>query len=241
MIVAQCQSTLAKPAASVNHCLTRPPRLILIDAPLSSCLSPHTYRKIRNTLPQVHEMLRRMKQHHGGELTLTEIIREENEDYYGPAGFKGRGKDGVETRDVTFGTFTGHIAVHKDYNPPKELETIHRKLMSVAANAYDQDALDFICGMTEAQRNAAVVILRDVEDGIGKFKARLLDLSYFYTRQNADRFGQFFGHELNNIYCKVEYTTVRGQPTLRFKKGASHYDLIRGSWAEKLEFDWPSS
>ncbi|MDI2060636.1 hypothetical protein, partial [Bradyrhizobium sp. Mp19] len=73
------------------------------------------------------------------------------------------------------------------------------------------------------------------------FKARLLDLTYFYTRQNADRLGQFFTHELNSIYYKVEYTTVRGQPTLRFKKGASHYDLIRGSWAEKLEFDWPTS
>ncbi|MFQ3459340.1 hypothetical protein PMN64_39325, partial [Bradyrhizobium sp. UFLA01-814] len=41
MIVAQRQSNLAKPAASVNYLLTRPPRLILIDAPLSSCLSRH--------------------------------------------------------------------------------------------------------------------------------------------------------------------------------------------------------
>ncbi|MCS3451536.1 MULTISPECIES: hypothetical protein [Bradyrhizobium] len=221
------------------------PKVTVLDSLKPIALEAvRAYRKIRNTLPQVHETLRRMKQHHGGELTLTEIIRdesEENDDYYGPAGFKGRGKDGVETRDVTFGTFSGHIAVHKDYNPPKELETIHRKLMSVAANAYDQDALDFICGMTEAQRHAAVVILRDVEESIVKFKARLLDLTYFYTRQNADRLGQFFTHELNSIYYKVEYTTVRGQPTLRFKKGASHYDLIRGSWAEKLEFDWPTS
>jgi Histidine phosphatase superfamily (branch 1) len=30
--------------------------------------------------------------------------------------------------------------------------------MSVAANARDQDPLEFICGMTEKQRHAAVVI-----------------------------------------------------------------------------------
>ncbi|MBR1155185.1 hypothetical protein [Bradyrhizobium sp. JYMT SZCCT0428] len=201
------------------------------------------YRKIRNTLPQVHEQLRKMKQHHGGQMTLTEVIRDEsqdNDDYFGPAGFKGRGKDGVETRDHTFGTFAGHIAVIRDYNPQKELETIHRSLMSVAANAYDQTALDFICGMDEKQRHAAVVILQDVEDSIVKFKARLQDLASFYSRENAEKFNRFFTHDLNSVYYRVEYTTTRGQPTLSFKKGASHYDLVRGSWAEKLEFDWPT-
>ncbi|KRR25286.1 hypothetical protein CQ14_09790 [Bradyrhizobium lablabi] len=56
-------------------------------------------------------------------------------------------------------------------------ETIHRKLMSVAANAYDEDALEFICDMNEKQRQAAVVILKDVEESIIKFKARLQDLA----------------------------------------------------------------
>lgn len=204
-----------------------------------------SYRKIRNTLPQVHEQLRRMKQHHGGELTLTEIIRDQSEekqdDYHGPAGFKGRGKDAVESRDVTFGTFSGHVAVHKDYNPTKELEDIYRALTSVASDSYGQDALDFIVSMSEAQRHAAVVILRDAEAKIIRFKDRLQDLALFFTRTNADKLNRFFTHDLNSIYYKVEYTTVRGQPTLRFKKGASNYDLIRGSWADKLEFDWPSS
>lgn len=204
-----------------------------------------SYRKIRNTLPQVHEQLRRMKQHYGGQLTLTEIIRDEsqenNDDYYGPAGFKGRGKDGIESRDHVFGTFSGHIAVHRDYNPTKELEHIHRSLTSVAANSYGQEALDFICDMSEKQRHAAVVILQSAEESMVKFKARLSDLSLFFTRQNADKLNRFFTHDLNSIYYKVEYTTVRGQPTLRFKKGVSNYDLIRGSWADKLEFDWPTS
>lgn len=221
------------------------PRLAILESlkPLAT-EAVRSYRKIRNTLPQVHEQLRKIKQHYGGQLTLTEIIRDEsgdNEDYYGPAGLSGRGKDGIETRDHIFGTFTGHIAVHKDYNPIKELETIQRKLTSVAADSYGQEALDFICGMSEKQRHAAVVILRDVEESIVKFRTRLQDLALFYTYANADRFNRFFTHDLNSIYYRVEYITTRGQPTLRFKKGASNYDLVRGSWADKLGFDWPSS
>ncbi|WP_156434887.1 hypothetical protein [Bradyrhizobium lablabi] len=57
----------------------------------------------------------------------------------------------------------------------------------------------------------------------------------FYTRDNAEKFNKFFAHDLNSVYYRVEYTTTRSQPTLRFKKGASHHDLIRGSWAEKLD------
>jgi hypothetical protein len=111
--------------------------------------------------------------------------------------------------------------------------------MSVAADSYGQEALDFIVGMSEKQRHAAVVILRDVEDSVIKFKARLQDLALFYARANAEKFNRFFTHDLNSIYYKVEYATIRSQPTLRFKKGASTYDLIRGSWTDKLEFDWP--
>lgn len=221
------------------------PKLMVLETLKPIALEAvRSYRKIRNALPQVHEQLRKMKQHYGGELTLTEIIRDESgenqDDYYGPAGFKGRGKDGIESRDHTFGIFSGHIAVHKDYNPTKELEDIHRSFTSVASDSYGQDALDFIVSMTEAQRHAAVVILRDAEAKTARFKERLQDLALFFTRSNADKLNRFFAHDLNSIYYKVEYTTVRGQPTLRFKKGASNYDLIRGSWADKLEFDWPS-
>jgi hypothetical protein len=113
--------------------------------------------------------------------------------------------------------------------------------MSVAANAYDQDALEFIVGMSEKQRHAAVVILRDVEESTVKFKARLQDLASFYTRENAEKFNKFFTHKLNSLYYRVEYTSVRSQPTLKFRRGTSTYDLVRGSWAEKLNFDWPSN
>jgi hypothetical protein len=200
-----------------------------------------SYRKFRNTLPVVHEQLRKIKQQYGGQLTLVEIIRDEsqeNDDYFGPAGFKGRGKDAVETRDHTFGLFSGHIAVIRDFNPSKELEDINRSLTSVAANSYGQDPLEFICSMTEKQRHAAVVILRDVEASIAKFRARLRDLANFYTRDNAENLHKFFTHPLNSIYYRVELTSVRGQPTIRFKKGNGVHDLVRGSWATKLDFDW---
>jgi hypothetical protein len=92
--------------------------------------------------------------------------------------------------------------------------------------------------MTEKQRHAAVVILRDVEASIAKFRARLRDLANFYTRDNAENLHKFFTHPLNSIYYRVELTSVRGQPTIRFKKGNGVHDLVRGSWATKLDFDW---
>jgi hypothetical protein len=58
--------------------------------------------------------------------------------------------------------------------------------------------------MTEQQRHAAVVILRDAEAKLVKFKERLLDLALFFTRANADKFNRFFTHDLNSIYYKVE-------------------------------------
>lgn len=201
------------------------------------------YRKFRNTIPEVHELLRQMKHYHGGQLTLTEIIRDEaqekDDDYFGPAGFKGRGKDGVESRDQILGTFSGQIAVQKDYNPTKELEDMHRMLLSVASDSYSQDALNFIVGMSENQRHAAVVILRDAEERIVKFKARLQDLASFYTAENAQTLHEFFTHDLNRLYFRVEFSNGRDGPTLKFKRGASIYTLIRGTWANKLEFDWP--
>jgi hypothetical protein len=48
-----------------------------------------------------------------------------------------------------------------------------------------------------------------------------------------------FTSELNNIYYKVEFVNVRGQPRLTFKRGGSTYEVHRGSWADKLDFSWP--
>lgn len=221
------------------------PKLTVLESLKSVALeATRTYRKFRRSLPLVHELLRKVKQQYGGQLTLIEIIRdesEENDDYFGPAGFKGRGKDGLETRDYVLGTFSGHIAVIKDYNPTKELEDIHRALLSVAAGSYSQEPLEFIVGMTEKQRTAAVVILRNAEEGMVKFKARLEDLASFYTRENAEKLHRYFTHDLNSVHFKVEFSNNRDGPTLKFKRGASIYELVRGSWAEKLGFDWPTT
>ena len=113
------------------------PKLTVLDSLKPVALEAvRSYRKIRTGVPLVHDQLRKIKQEYGGQLTLTQIVRDEsneNDNYFGPAGLKGRGKDAVETRDHTFGSFTGHIAVIKDYNPLKELETMNRKLLAIAA------------------------------------------------------------------------------------------------------------
>ena len=86
-----------------------------------------------------------------------------------------------------------------------------------------------------------MVILRDVEESIIKFRARLQDLASFFTRENAANFDAFFTSELNNIYYRVELTTIRGELRLTFRRGSSVYEIPRGSWANKLDFDWPAA
>jgi hypothetical protein len=172
------------------------------------------------------------------DLASQQIVRDEqneHDDYFGPAGLKGRAKDGIETRDRAFRSFTGHIAVIKDYNPVKELETMNRKLLAIAAYGSEAEALNFIVKMTERERHVAVVILRDVEESIHKFRARLKDLASFYTRENAENFNAFFTHEFNNIYYTVEFANVGGQPRLTFKPGGSTYvdvenELFHRTW-----------
>jgi hypothetical protein len=104
----------------------------------------------------------------------------------------------------------------------------------------EYEALNSIVKMTEKERHVAVVILRDVEKSIHKFRMRLKDLASFYTRENAENFNAVFTSKLNNIYYKVEFATIRGQPRLTFNRGGSTYELQRGSWADKLDFNWPS-
>jgi hypothetical protein len=219
------------------------PKLTVLDSLKSVALeATRSYRKIRTGVPLVHDQLRKIKQEYGGQLTLTQIIKDEaneNDDYFGPAGMKGRGKDAVETRDHTFGSFAGHIAVIKDYNPIKELETMNRKLLAIAAHGSEAEAINFIVTMSDKERHVAVVILRDVEESIHKFRMRLFDLASFYTRENAEKFNAFFTSEFNNIYYKVDFAIIRGQPRLTFKRGASTYELLRGTWAERLDWKWP--
>jgi hypothetical protein len=50
------------------------------------------YRKIRTGVPLVHDQLRKVKQEYGGQLTLAQIIRDEqneNDDYFGPSRLQG--------------------------------------------------------------------------------------------------------------------------------------------------------
>jgi hypothetical protein len=58
--------------------------------------------------------------------------------------------------------------------------------------------------------------------------------------RNAKKLDQFFTDKLNSVYYRVEFTNYRSGPVLTFKRGSNTDDLVRGSWPEKLGFDWPS-
>lgn len=209
-----------------------------------------TFRHIRKAIPQVHAELRRMKRHHDAKLVLTEVLSDDEDDdrknYIGPAAF-GRGKRGVETRDHVFGTFVGQTAVLTDYNPVKELATLLRQIDSIHVEgvATEEDALEFICRMSDAEKRAAVAVLRDLVDpGVVKFADRLKDLAAFFCRENGEMFHAFFTSPLNTVYFSVEYEVVRGSKRLVFSRGSSRENrhiITLPSWPAKLDFRWPTA
>src|SRR5664280_1285278 len=91
------------------------------------------YRQFRNQASKVQYQLRQVRRNHGGQLILEEIIRggedDVDNDYTGPAGFRGRGN--IETREHNFGTMAGGLATIKNYDPVKELDTLIRQLGSI--------------------------------------------------------------------------------------------------------------
>jgi hypothetical protein len=158
--------------------------LIRLRSPCGEALK--LYRQFRKGAPAVHQHLRQLKAQHGGRLALVEILRgadtEKDEDYTGPAGFRGRGGAPIETRDIDFGFIVGQTAVAKDYNPVKQLEETIRVLNTFGDPPTEEEALELITEhMTLPQRRAAVAILQELDRGYAKVTNGLKDFWEFFT------------------------------------------------------------
>jgi hypothetical protein len=74
--------------------------LVGLKAPATEAL--RVYRNFRKGAPQIHAQLRQTKHQYSGHLKLSEIMRggedDKRDDYFGPAGLRGRGSD-IETRE----------------------------------------------------------------------------------------------------------------------------------------------
>lgn len=179
------------------------------------------YRRFRREVPDLHRHLRYMKDNHGGELILSEILRsgddKKKDDYFGPRGFRS-GND-TETREHRFGMMSGLLALNKDYNPVKELDNLIRQISSIDTVTDEAEVIDLICRVTDAQRHAAVAILRNVDAGVKKFTDRLEAFLQFFTRSNAEKLNAYGTSEHNSVYFTAQFETIHARPkmTLKFK------------------------
>jgi hypothetical protein len=111
----------------LNNLALVPARMKVLQELEPVCMEARRlYRRLRKDCPKIQHQLREVRRNHGGHLVLTEIIRggeeDENNDYAGPAGFKGRSSD-IETREHDFGIFAGATATVKNFDPVQDLNT----------------------------------------------------------------------------------------------------------------------
>lgn len=201
------------------------------------------FRQFRKEAAEIHQHLRHFKAQQGGRLRLVEILRsaedEEESDYFGPAGFRGRGHGQVETRDIEFGTMDGQTAVLKDYNPVKELDEVIRVLESFDARPNDKQAVDLIVAMDERRRRAACAILQELDRGYAKFTAKLADFWQFFTRPNIDRLHTYGTHRENGQPFEASFRAGNGRTLVTFKYRRTECRLLFEDRFARFRVDWP--
>lgn len=180
------------------------------------------YRQFRREAAQLHGILRQLKENHGGQLVVTSVLRDRDnngqyQDYVGPAGFRGRGRHRVETRDTDLGLMTGLVALHRDFNPMKEHEYIERQLLSFGIAPTEEEALEFIVGMSDKEKAAAVAILQSADKKFGKLTSRLSEFWSFFTSGNIAMIQRYADHPDSRIYVRAGHQIANGRTVVRFE------------------------
>lgn len=198
------------------------------------------YRKFRREVPSIHSHLRELKARRGGHLVVTELLDEKESQIqiYGPAGFDTR-RAAERVREIEFGAFRGQIAVSKDYNPVRDLDTALRILFSLEETPTEERALDFIVSMSEAQRRAAVAIVRSIDSAYKKLVVKLEDFGNFFARENIKLINSYGTHPSNPFHIEAKYETLRGQPRITLQHRGERCQLLIGSQLYDTKLEWP--
>jgi hypothetical protein len=222
---------------------TKHDALTMLRSPCGEAIK--LYRQFRREAPAIHQHLRQLKAQRGGHLVLTEVLRggeldEEDNDYVGPAGFRGRGGLQVETRDIDLGFIEGQTAVARDFNPMKKLDNTDRVLMSFGLLPTAEQALDLIAEhMNEHQRRAAVAILQEVDRGFAKVTQSLADFWQFFTEPNISRLNKYGMHPENPLPFETHYRSGQGRTLVTFKHRGKECRLLFADKFAKFRVDWP--
>lgn len=180
------------------------------------------YRQFRKEAPQLHGILRQIKEQYGGHLMVTTVLRDsddetEADDYTGPAGFRGRGRHQVETRDTDLGMMTGLVALHRDFNPVKDLEYIERQLLAFGITPTEEEAVELIVNMSEKEKTAAVAFLQSADKKFAQLAARLAEFWSFFSADNIALVQRYADHRDSRIYVQARHQTANGRTVVRFE------------------------
>lgn len=206
------------------------------------------YRQFRKEATPLQTALRRLKDQYSGHLVVTSVIggaSEEPDDgregYEGPAGFRGKGRYQVETRDTDLGLMGGLVALQKDFNPQKDLDTIERQLASFDSIPEGEGAaIDFIVSMSAAQRTAAVAILLAADRNFGRLVEHLDDFWSFFSSENLAAIQRYSEHPDSLIHIEVERQEWRGRTTIRLQNRSFYCRLSYANPEVFKHVSWPN-
>lgn len=243
-------SKLQKQSASKDFLLASLPRLdaklnVIRNLQPAAAEALRIYRSFRKKCSSIQRHLRQVKQHSGGRLRVTEILwskeNEEDRDYFGPAGFRGRAGSETETRDHELGILKGMTALIGEYNPVKELSHITRLLESYVFTGGEENAIDFIVTMSDNQRRAAVALMQEIDRHYVKFILRLKDFESFFSRENIEVLHRYGNHPHNQFSFDANYETIRGRPRVTFRHKGRDCQLLIGSAIGNANFQWEAA
>jgi hypothetical protein len=193
------------------------------------------YRKFRGSVSFIHSQLRHITFNHDGRLVLTDNPPDEGkkDDYFGPRGFKNA------HREIDFGLLAGTRALGVKYDPVTELKDVIRRLEAITTFPTEEARVNFICGMSDAERTAAVAILKGADDGAAKFSRNLNEFVSFFTPENVALLNRFGNHPHNPAGFGARFDYIHGRPRLTIHHGKTNCFLQMESDCHDFRFHWP--
>lgn len=200
------------------------------------------YRHFRRRLPQLHQHLRQIKEKDNATLRLAEVLTGgENggtRDYFGPAGFGGRGGSEVQSRDHVFGMMAGTTALLKDYRPHVELSDAIRDANVFSFSGDEEAAIEFIVKLTTAERTAAVAICQSLDSRFTKFTSRIQDFRTFWSAENIDRLNRYGTSPFNGFPFEARRTVMHGRPVVSIRQGRIEFRSVISTKLDDLAREW---
>lgn len=175
-------------------------------------------RAFRSNGKPFFEALRKVRTA-GGQLIVTEEIRSSG---VGPSGIRTSGSS-IETRDHMIGVLRGQIAVSPTFNPNASSEVILRAINRHRCSS-EEEALNYISGLSDLDRAAAVKDLQKAENDFLGLLEKLRDFVLFFGERNFSTVNEWAGHPFSSFRFEVTLGREQSDGCRRFEaRGEGSY------------------